>query len=204
MAIITGYSSIKENVLKSDGRIVFQDPLLPLEEFSEQAFKHLGISYPKFYKMDRMSKLGVLGAEVLLQNKSIAGLPSSSVAVVLSNAHASLDTDRRYFDSIKSIPSPSLFVYTLSNIVTGEICIRHGFKGENAFFVTPAFEPATMAEYVGAVMEMPNTSACIAGWIDVLGEQHEVFLYLVEKSESSSSGSQWSHDAASIEKLYLS
>lgn len=204
MAIITGYSSIKDNVLKSDGSIVFQDPSLSLEEFSEQAFRHLGISYPKFYRMDRMSKLGVLGVEVLLQNKGIAGLPPSSVAVVLSNAHASLDTDRRYFDTIKTIPSPSLFVYTLSNIVTGEICIRHGFKGENAFFVTPAFEPATIAEYVDAVMEVADTSACIAGWIDVLGEQHEVFLYLVEKSKPSSSGSQWSHDAVSVEKLYLS
>lgn len=202
MAVITRYCHIRQHSLRDGGRIVFQDVSQSLDEFSEQAFRHLGIQYPRFYKMDRTSRLGILAVEVLLQGTDVSARRAESVAVVLSNAHASLDTDLRYFDTLKTIASPALFVYTLSNVVTGEICIRHGFKGENAFFVTAAFEPATMAAYVDSVMEKDNTTTCIAGWIDVLGEQHDVFLYLAEKSKGGNAW--WSHDAETIEKLYLS
>jgi hypothetical protein len=175
---------------------------LSLDDFSEQAFRFLNIQYPKFYKMDRTSKLGILGVDTLLQGTNVSSRPAESVAVVLSNAHASLDTDRRYFETLRTIASPALFVYTLSNIVTGEICIRHGFKGENAFFVTQQFEPKRMAQYVDDVLAQPNTTTCVAGWVDVLGEQHDVFLYLVEKSTFDSQA--WPHNAETIEKLYLS
>jgi len=93
-------------------------------------------------------------------------------------------------------------VYTLSNVVTGEICIRHGFKGENAFFVTPEFEPDTICRYVDNVLAQPQTDTCLAGWVDVLGEQHDVFLYLAEKS--SRDANALPHNAETIKKLYLS
>lgn len=202
MPVITRHCHIRQHTLWDGDRIVFQDPKLSVDDFSEQAFRHLGIQYPKFYKMDRTSKLGLLGVEVLLQHTDVSTRSSESVAIVLSNAHASLDTDRRYFETMKSIASPALFVYTLANIVTGEICIKHGFKGENAFFVTPKFDPVTMAGYVTSVMEQQSTTTCVAGWVDVLGEQHDVFLYLVDKSKGD--GASWSHDAETIEKLYLS
>lgn len=201
MAVITRYCHIRQHTLRDGGRVIFQDGDVSLDEFSERAFLHLGIQYPKFYKMDRTSRLGILGVEVLLQGTAPGNSPES-VAVVLSNAHASLDTDLRYFETLKTIASPALFVYTLSNVVTGEICIRHGFKGENAFFVTPAFEPATIASYVEGVMMKDSTTSCIAGWIDVLGEQHDVFLYLAEKSKGGDA--LWRHDAQTVEKLYLS
>lgn len=202
MAVITRYCSIKNNTLRVGDRTVFQDTSLSLDDFNERAFRHLGIQYPKFYKMDRTSRMGLLAAEMLVQETNVRQLPSETVAVVLSNAHASLDTDRRYFETLKTIASPALFVYTLSNIVTGEICIRHGFKGENAFFVTPHFEPETITSYVDDVIGRQTTSACIAGWVDVLGEQHDVFLYLVEKTAEERSS--WPHKAEIIEKLYLS
>ena len=202
MAFITRYCHIRQQTLREGGRIVYQDQTRSLDDFCELAFSHLGAQYPKFYKMDRTSKLGLLGVEALLRGTDVAARNSESVALVLSNAHASLDTDLRYFETMKGIASPALFVYTLSNIVTGEICIRHGFKGENAFFVTEAFEPVTMAGYVNSVMEKQTTSTCVAGWVEVLGEQHDVFLYLVEKSNEEQLS--WPHDAETIEKLYLS
>jgi hypothetical protein len=201
-AFITRYCSIRQLTLREGDRIVFRDPTLSLDDFSEQAFRLIKAQYPKFYKMDRTSKLGILGVETLLQGTSIGSQPAESVAVVLSNAHASLDTDRRYFDTLRTIASPALFVYTLSNIVTGEICIRHGFKGENAFFVTQDFEPEMMAQYVNDVLAQSNTTTCVAGWVDVLGEQHDVFLYLVEKSTLDLQALP--HNAETIEKLYLS
>ncbi|HTF21167.1 MAG TPA: hypothetical protein VK658_23990 [Chryseolinea sp.] len=202
MTVITRYCHIRQQTLRDGDRIVFRNQARSLDDFCEEAFRHLGVQYPKFYKMDRTSKLGILGVEVLLRGTDVRDRHPESVAMVLSNAHASLDTDLRYFETMKGIASPALFVYTLSNIVTGEICIRHGFKGENAFFVTPAFEPAMMAGYVNSVMEKHTTSTCVAGWVEVLGEQHDVFLYLVEKSEGAQAS--WPHDTETIEKLYLS
>jgi hypothetical protein len=63
-----------------------------------------------------------------------------ATGIVLSNSNASLDADIKYYDSVANIPSPALFVYTLPNIVIGEISIKHSFKGENAFFIFDSFD----------------------------------------------------------------
>jgi len=94
-AFITRYCSIRQLTLKEAGSTLFTEPSLSLDDFSEQAFKHLGVQYPKFYKMDRTSRLGILSVEVLLRNIASDTFAPASVAVVVSNAHASLDTDRR-------------------------------------------------------------------------------------------------------------
>ena len=44
--------------------------------------------------------------------------------LVLSNANASLDVDLKYAKTMQTGASPALFVYTLPNIVIGEISIR--------------------------------------------------------------------------------
>ena len=103
------------------------------------------------------------------------------VAVVLANKNASLDTDLAFQDSIAKMASPALFVYTLPNIVTGEICIHQGWKGENAFFVQEAFDTDFHTKYVDSLLQEKKTKVCLAGWVDVIGEDHDVFLYLVEK-----------------------
>ena len=95
------------------------------------AYRHFAFDYPKFYRMDNLSKLGWLAAEVLFQDVSIKPYQPEDVGIVLANRSSSLDTDIKYFESVKTIPSPALFVYTLPNIVMGEICIRHVLKGEN-------------------------------------------------------------------------
>ena len=124
---------------------------------------------------------------------------AQQVAMVLSNAHASLDTDLQYYQSTKTMASPALFVYTLTNIVTGELCIRHGIKGENAFFVFPHFDAVQLCEYAEMVMASGKTQACVAGWVDVMGDQHDVFLYLMEKQGNENA---LQHSADQIQKLY--
>src|SRR5690606_22028679 len=106
-----------------------------------------------------------------------------SLSVVLSNADGSLDTDLKFDRSCQNAASPSLFVYTLPNIVVGEICIRHGIRGENAFFVSDSFDAELMCSYVELVLSQPQTKVCLAGWINVVGEQHDVLVYLVEKKQ---------------------
>jgi hypothetical protein len=90
-------------------------------------------------------------------------------------------------------------VYTLPNIVAGEICIRNGVKGENAFFVSKQFDVNQMHDYVDMVMASEKTQACIAGWVDTMGGQHDVFLYLAEKQERDSAVP---HTANNLQKIY--
>lgn len=151
------------------------------------AYRHLEMNYPKFHKMDNLSKLGLLATEVLLKENDVKQKHESSrIGVILSNKNASLDSDIKYFESIKSIASPALFVYTLPNIMTGEICIKHSFKGENAFFVLDDFDEAFIHQYVAGLLNNNIIDACICGWVEVFADNHEATLLLVEKVEENS------------------
>jgi len=200
MNFINQYCHIQNRSLIRQGKIIFTSASGTLDDFLEEAFRYLLLTYTKFYKMDHLSKLGFLASEMLLNDKSL--LPRyahDQVALVLSNASSSLDTDLRFAESVKTIPSPALFVYTLPNIVAGEICIRQGITGENAFFVFPEFDAQQMADYVNLVLASKKNSACIGGWIEVMGDHHDVFLYLVEK-ERVADGVQ--HTAEQLYKIY--
>lgn len=198
MIYISGYCIFRK--LKIIPAPVFgQVPVNSVDEFLNATYEKLGLTYPKFYKMDNQSGFGLLASEILLRENPIHHHEPHTVAVVLSNANASLDTDIRFEASARDVASPSLFVYTLSNIVTGEICIRHGITGENAFFVTPEFDASFMRDYVEEVLLHGHTEACIAGWVDVVGEQHDVLLYLVEKQKR---GLALPHTAEELNRIY--
>jgi hypothetical protein len=132
--------------------------------------------------MDNLSKLGWLAAELLLSDGfDVAEYRPEDIAIVLSNASSSLDTDYKYFATVTDIPSPALFVYTLPNIMIGEICIRNKFKGENAFFISESFDARFIETYVRDLMETGNARACICGWVEVLGDSYTAALFLIEK-----------------------
>jgi hypothetical protein len=186
---ITSFTSIRNYRLVSNGELIFDGKPLMLAQFLEAAYEKIKFDYPKFYKMDRLSQLGILATEMLLNHRKLnAEIDAEKIAVVLSNKHASLDTDLRYFQTTKTMASPALFVYTLPNIVIGEICIRHGIKGENSFFIFDQFNPHFLSAHVNALLKDGIADACIAGWVEVIGEEHDVFLFLVEKETNNQSG----------------
>ncbi len=144
-------------------------------------YKALGMNYSKFYKMDRLSKLATVATEVLLGENSLSeNYANDKISVILSNANASLDADERYWQSVEKIASPALFVYTLPNIMTGEICIRYGFKGENAHFVFEQPNHDFLHEYLAMLLNSDTVDAAICGWIDVCQDHHEAFIYVIE------------------------
>ena len=112
-------------------------------EFLKQAYQYLDLKYPKFHKMDLLSKLGIVAGELLVGNEEESAL--ADLGIVMANRSSSLQIDEDFAKTIRNeenfFPSPSLFVYTLPNIVIGEICIRHKIKGENAFFILNKFDP---------------------------------------------------------------
>jgi hypothetical protein len=179
---------ISNNVVYKNGQPVFEAKEEVLPEFLMAAYRHFELQYPKFYKMDNLSKLGWLANEVLLQGSFDKGkYKPEDTGIVLSNANSSLDTDIRYYETAKTIASPALFVYTLPNIVIGEISIRHHFKGENAFFIAEEFDGGVIEQYVSNLINNNILQCCICGWVDVLDDQYNATLFLIEKDKSANS-----------------
>jgi hypothetical protein len=180
---ITANCVIKDQVVFKNGLLVFESKDSHLAGFLISAYHHLELRYPKFYKMDNLSKLGMLASEVLLKPGFAQQVyKPDEIGVVLANASSSLDTDVKYFETVSNIASPSLFVYTLPNIMIGEICIRNGFKGENAFFVLSRFDANFMKQYVSELLNRDILKACVCGWVELLGDKCCAVLFLVEKT----------------------
>ena len=135
-------------------------------------YRHIGMAYPKFFKMDNLCKAGTLAAELLLKDVDFdRETVKPDWAVVLMNSASSLDDDRHYQTTIQDAdnyyPSPAVFVYTLANIITGEIAIRHKIGGESSFYVVPAFSPEQMDTMVSQCFSAnPELTHIICGWTD--------------------------------------
>lgn len=135
--------------------------------------------------MDNLSKLGWLASEILLKNSfNRQHYTPEETGLLLTNANASLDTDIKYLETVKDIASPSVFVYTLPNIVIGEISIRNHCKGESAFFIFEKFDPGFIEQYVNNLLNSDILQACICGWVELLHDEYKAVLYLVEKNNN--------------------
>ncbi len=188
---ITSYCHLHDNrVIVNDRLVFYQENILKFADFIKTVYKQEQLSYPKLYKMDSISKLGFLTAEMVFKERSIEGYNPGKVGVVLSNSSSSLDTDIVFNDSIKDrsgyFPSPSVFVYTLPNIVIGEICIKNRIKGENAFFISESFNGKQVLNYVNELFESNRVDACLCGWAEIMGSQYHSLMILVEKENTGS------------------
>jgi hypothetical protein len=132
--------------------------------------------------MDTMSKLGFLTAEILLKNipNPTTEYSPYECGILLSNSSSSLNTDFAYWDTFKQIPSPSTFVYTLPNVVNAEICIRHGFKGENVFFIAENFASSGIAEYADILLKNGALKFCLYGWVELFKDTCNSAFFIVK------------------------
>lgn len=182
---ITASCTISHQTIYKNGRHVFISPGSDITGFLLSVYQWLDPKYARFYKMDNLDKLGWLASEVLLKDSFHAeNYQPEETGLVLTNASSSLDTDLKYAETIKDIPSPSVFVYTLPNIMIGEICIRNHFKGETAFFVSEYFDAAFIEQYVNNLLQNGTLKACICGWVELLENDYKAVLFLVEKDKT--------------------
>lgn len=149
-------------------------------------YKQMIGDYPKFYKMDGLSRLGFVASEILLnaekgeteeeERKEEERKNLEERAIIFFNHSSSIASDRNYKESIKDkdnyFPSPSIFVYTLPNIVTGEIAIRNHFQGETSFFILPDKDKKMMEEILQASCRDGQSKSFLTGWIDYEDERH--------------------------------
>ena len=143
--------------------------------------------YAKYYKMDALCKLGFLASELLLQAEGEERfVERTDRAVVLFNHSSSIVADREFQKSIASaddfFPSPSVFVYTLPNIVTGEIAIRNGYRGETSFYILPHPDHPMMQQVIETTLCHADTHSMLCGWVEAMDAEHfEARLQLVIK-----------------------
>ncbi len=150
-------------------------------------YKQFVGDYPKYYKMDPLSRLGFVASELLLRQES--DLPcqdTSDRAVILFNHSSSIMADRLYQGSIQHqenyFPSPSAFVYTLPNMVTGEIAIRHHYYGETSFYILHHRDDLLMEHIVSASFADGDTKSVLSGWLDYEDDSHfEADLFIAER-----------------------
>lgn len=151
-----------------------------IEELNTLYKEKIG-GYPKFHKMDALSKLGFIATELLL-NKEIETCPDATQrfvprenrAIILVGKNASIVADKDFQKDIEDadnfFPSPSIFVYTLPNIVTGEIAIRNKYYGESEFYIIDQKDEDEINRLIRMAFLDSQTTSIIGGWIDCENE----------------------------------
>lgn len=134
---------------------------------SEIYRKYVG-DYPKYHKMDALSRLAFLATELLLSRGDVP--QDSKRATILFNRTSSVVADRCHLGSIAKpgefYPSPSVFLGTLPNIATGEIAIRHGYTGETSLYITDFRDEALMGKVVSSSFSQGGFRSLICGFVD--------------------------------------
>jgi len=172
MSIIKSFCKILPESVCLNGKVVFEFPHKPfnMNEFFSAVYECIGIDYRKFFKMDALSKLGFLASELLLKGVDRVE-PKQDMGIILFNRSSSLEADVNYQKTIRDkddfYPSPAEFVYTLPNIVAGEIAIRNKIVGETVFYVMPGFYADTISEMIEYTMHYAGLKCVLAGWVEV-------------------------------------
>lgn len=180
---ISNYCVIENNSVTLNGEKQFAWGNGSFLEFSKAAYKHFGIEYPKFFKMDNLSKLAFLTSEIILKD-NVNPEDENGIALVFANQSSSLDTDVKYQGSIADkenyFPSPAVFVYTLPNICIGEISIKYKLQSENAFFVFEEFNTEFMMQYANLLLDTGKAQKVLCGWVEYYQEKYKAIVYMVE------------------------
>lgn len=130
-------------------------------------FASVSEPYMKFSKMDDYCRLGTTAVQLLLDK--VGGLSQYDpyeIALIVNTDTGCIESDLAHWDNITAdeyVSSPAIFVYTLPNVVAGEICIKNKFKGEGVTLVGNTDDPKTIVErFCGGT----DTKAAIYLYVD--------------------------------------
>lgn len=129
-------------------------------------YRQLAGGYPKFFKMDVLSKLGFLLTEMLVADEPDRFQLREDRAVLVFSREGCVANDRHYAATLADFPSPALFVYTLPNIVTGEIAIRNKYEGETSAYVLENYDEKRLWALVKEAFQDRITQSAVVAWID--------------------------------------
>jgi hypothetical protein len=143
----------------------------------EAIYEAFDVQYPKFFKMDNASKLCFLTTEILLQNVDLNSIDQNRRTVLIETKEGCIKADEDYYQSMQTTPSPAQFVYTLPNVMIGEICIRHKIKGENYCLIADSFDVKKQLNLITTLLS-ERAIICIHGWVKASQNTFTSELYL--------------------------
>jgi hypothetical protein len=149
-------------------------------DWKKHLYRTLELDYPKFHKMDALSKMSMLAVTYLKKKVDFTQFGEDGLSLIFANSSSSSATDKKFVSSYteSGIPSPSLFVYTLPNILTGELSIHNKWYGENVFFITKIFSPELYLEQIDLYFSK-GAKACLCGWVEDGTYKQECVIFLV-------------------------
>lgn len=155
------------------------------KELLAEVYKQHLADYPKFYKMDLLTKLAFVATELLIQSETDRQ-ENSERGIILFNSSSSVVADRKHISTFcregEFFPSPSVFLYTLPNILTGEIAIKNQYKGESTLYILNQRDEVLMDKIIGSSFGQRGTGSIITGWIDCLSNDNfEADIKIVTK-----------------------
>jgi len=175
---IMSYCRITDCSVIADGKVLVRYDPGDEDPWLLQIYKALDIRYPKFHKMDNLCKAGFIGAEMVMKDDDMED--KEDWAVVTFNRSSSSDNDIAYQKTIADpgnyYPAPSLFVYTLPNILTGEIAIRHRIFGESSHFISREFPPESICNAFHDVIAGSDARTIIGGWTEYWEGKPDVLM----------------------------
>ena len=158
-----------------------EDQKININTFLKEMYYELELDYPKFFKMDNLCKLGVIGTEFLVRKNINLFKHKLKIGIIIQNKSSSLDSDLRHQKGIENnTVSPAVFVYTLPNIVIGEISIKYKWQSEGVFFVDKEIDYELLSQYSNILINKRRTEINIIGWIELLKDQCSLKLYLID------------------------
>ncbi|MFK7799502.1 MAG: 3-oxoacyl-ACP synthase [Aureispira sp.] len=179
-----GSCSITQGQILYNQALWLADKEQPFGKFIKQAYRQLDWHYPKFHKMDRLCKLATVTARILLQNGVLEGYKSEDIAIVIANKTATYHTDSKHIASIQDrdhyYPSPAVFVYTLPNILVGELSIQYKIKGASAFFIQEEKNLPFLFDYSQLLLESGAAKICLTGWVEYTETHYNSELHLLK------------------------
>lgn len=179
--------TIERAQIVCNGKRVFKAWGHSFSSFMRVAYRALDWSYPRFYKMDPLCQLATLATRYLLQEQDLTHYKATEIALVMANTRATLHTDQRHLHTMADAdhyhPRPAIFVYTLPNILIGELCMQYQIKGPSAFFIQPQPDWDFLLSYSQMLLTDPQLKVCLTGWIEYDNNNYAATLHLVQPFE---------------------
>ncbi len=175
----TTYSRIREG-RASINEVVFYES--DDTDFLKGLYKRLDLNYSKFYKMDQLSKLGLLAVELILTKRpDLTNLRDDAIAMVFQSENGCLETDVNHQNDVnRETASPAVFVYTLSNIVIGEISIKNKWYGESIFFIEKSGELKNLLNHSKSLILTGKAEVCFLARLEAFDDRLEADLVMIE------------------------
>ncbi len=194
---INHYLCWNDRRISRDGQPMMEPEADTMANIPMHVYEKLDMDYPKFFKMDLSCKVAFLATELL---KPFPDAEKERTAVILGTYSGCIEVDKQFENSIQTFASPALFVYTLPNIMLGEICIRNGFKGEQLCLIDKQPDWAEMSFLAEDLLSKRNMDTCLLGFIDA-NRQH-ITAHLAWIGKTAVPGESLPLSAQNLERIF--